>query len=347
MNQRERTLLAALRAGVTFGYSNKEGMMRVSLTRGDDGEDLYSFYAGGPGYDVREQTADPEAFIAFLRRESPGGPLSGFDCQSGFAEYFCTSGYAALRSGDLEAADEAFARALRWKIRIAAVGAALVLAGRGDAEGARRRLARLDARAAKDRWRYGTFGPVERFFSAATARIQPGDRYVQMQDFWSRILDLAPGRADALYGRGFAREQLEAWAGAASDLEAALEALPEGEVRELAWLRLARVRLQQGRVSEALEVTGRGLAERGGRSFGLRGERIECLTRLERHAEALALIDLQIEATPRSGALFVQRGDVRERLGDLDAAIEDWRRALEHHGGDEEARERLARHGLG
>jgi len=312
--------------------------MTVALREG-----VYSFYLGHDGGEVRHDTSDPKAFVKYLGG-AIGGPLSGDSYAAGYRNYLCSTGYGALQSGHLEAAAAAFEQAIEWGHDVALVGAALVLAERGDDAGARKRLARLDAAAAVRPWKYQWFGPVEVFFSAALTDMYKSPRYEQMREFWTRILVLDQGRADALYGRGFAHEMLKDWGAAASDLEAALERLPRSQMRSLAWQRLATVCLEDGDVEKALEVTGKAIAEDEGLAHTHRLQRVKCLVHLGRHREALPLFDALFESTPMNGLLYLERGDIYEHLGDIDAAIADWRAALDKYGTRDEAKERLVSH---
>jgi len=336
MSKRAKTLLAALHAGFTFGYSNKEGMMSVSFHDG-----VYSFYAGGEGgYEEREKTSDPAAFVRYLA-SARGGSLSGSVYEKGFTAYLCSLGYLAVESGDLDTAEANFEQAIRWGYQIAQVGMALLATERDDNAQALNHLAELDTFAAKNEYRFNPFGPVEAFFSAACTNIYKETRYERMRAFWTRILTIQPTRPDALYGRGFANEMLEDWAAASSDLQSALDNLPEGQMRDLAWQRLVRALLEQDLGSEAFDRTTEGVAESPRWGYQLRRQRVECLLRLDRPVDALAEFDRLFELAPDNYALHIQRGDVYNLLEQTEDAIADWERALALYPGSEEAMSRL------
>ena len=139
-------------------------------------------------------------------------------------------------------------------------GRALVAIARDDEDAARDALARVDAYEADAPWRSKPFGALSKYLEASLAEIFERPRYTALDAAWTALLRVAPKRADALYGRGFARQMLRRWEEAAEDLRASLDGLPDGQMRTLAWSRLVDC-LTRFDKDEALAACEAGLAE--------------------------------------------------------------------------------------
>ncbi len=92
---------------------------------------------------------------------------------------------------------------------------------------------------------------------------------------------------------------------------------------------LAAIQFQQGRHAEAARIYQQ-LIENDPEDAGLRASLAGALGALGRYDQALAELDRAIELTPLNVEAYHNRAVIRERRGDLDAAIEDYRTALRY-----------------
>jgi len=224
---RANVLLDAIDAGYSVGFSGKEGMLVFNR----ESTGVYRFYEGNDLGERRLAFENRDAALRFLDNESTA------TFELGFETYLCAEGQAALAAGEHERGVELLETALRWGYDVAHAGLAWAHRERPDA--ARVHLQQLDELFAERPYHYGRFGPLDRYLERAQSRIFDAPRYRQAVEFYSTMLELMPGRADALYGRAFGLRMLRQHADALGDYVAALEGprpLGSGSVRKLAWL---------------------------------------------------------------------------------------------------------------
>ena len=236
-------ILETIETGMSVGYTNKEGMLSI---RYDLENRRYHYYEAGDMIDERRfDSADPEELRDLLKKRG----FSGVD--ESLRTYLCFTGYQALLAGDRGKARSCFERALQYGWVIAHVGLALLENDREDLDKARSHLETLTAAEATKAWAYGLSGARYVFAEATVEGIYKSPRYERMHDLFDKLLSIEPGRADLLFGRGFAHEMLQDWHDAIDDYGRSLDGDCPRLSRNRARFGLIRCLVCAGRVEDA------------------------------------------------------------------------------------------------
>jgi tetratricopeptide (TPR) repeat protein len=162
-------------------------------------------------------------------------------------------------------------------------------------------------------------GMVDAYFDRAVARNRLKDPRGAIADL-DRVLELRPGRIDAYFNRARSRRAVGDTAGAQADEAAGLRHTPEDERSLLA---RGSFLLGTGNAAAALgdfEV----VLRRNPRSFAaIRNKAFLLAEKLNRPADAVAVLDGALEMFPDSVALRQGRAVYRARLGRRDDALAD------------------------
>ena len=296
---------------------------------GDRTEQLIARYRRILDADPRETFAFLRLLVVYLVRV--GVPAAGAAVFEGLASAADETAYAPLMllghvakaRGELEAAALHYSGASRLRPREPAPFVALsrVLAQQGDTLRSKRSLAEALERTRGDEERRALHREL------GELALQDGDFDAAEQHY--AALARGPGAgptARTEYARALlARDESER---AIAAYERALSSL-RGDNRVLGPVlrELADAQLAAGRTDDALATVDRALRVSGSRT-GVRAELLEVLARAHRQAETLPALATRLEREARRFDEVELLGRVRDELGEAEAALAAYRRAL-------------------